>query len=74
MSTQEHLDWLLSLLESEYANGWKAWVWNRAKEIAQDPEHADLPRLLEEAMSQRSLKNEEAATESSSITPKSPKR
>jgi len=45
-----HLQWLISLMQSEYAEGWKHWVWHRAKELAADPELAELPVLLTAAL------------------------
>lgn len=50
MSTQEHLDWLLYLL-ADNPEGWRLHCRRRARELAkEDPEHADLPRLLDERL------------------------
>lgn len=51
MTTSEHLEHLLWMLLPPFTENYKAWAWDRAKEIAKDPEHADLPLLLTEAMS-----------------------
>lgn len=50
MTTAEHLAHLLMLLQPPYTNGWRNWAWQRALEIAKDPEHAGLPAMLAEAM------------------------
>ena len=50
MDLNAHLAHLVALLHPEYAQGWKAYVWQRAKELSNQPELADLPRLLTEAM------------------------
>jgi hypothetical protein len=45
-----HLVWLMTVPAE--SDGWKAYAWARAKELAaKEPELADLPRLLTEAMS-----------------------
>lgn len=53
MTTSEHLAHLLKMLEPPFTANWKAWAWDRAQEIAADPEHADLPALLTAAMRAR---------------------
>ena len=63
MTTSEHLAHLLWLMSPPFTQAWKVYAWARAKEIAADPEHADLPRLLTEAMNAR---------ESSPTTPAKP--
>jgi hypothetical protein len=50
MTTAQHLAHLLWLMSPPFTQAWKVYAWARAKEIAADPEHADLPRLLAEAM------------------------
>lgn len=45
-----HLQHLLKLLTPPFTANWKAHCWHRAKELSQDPELADLPRLLTESM------------------------
>ena len=50
MNLNAHLAHLVALLHPEYAQGWKAYVWQRAKELSSQPELADLPRLLTEEM------------------------
>lgn len=50
MSTQEHLDWLICLLQPPFREAWRRYVWDRAKEIARDPQHAALPDMLKAAM------------------------
>jgi hypothetical protein len=49
MTLEQHLAWLLHLM-SEYPEGWRHYVWSRAKELAKRPELADLPRLLTAAL------------------------
>ena len=53
-----HLVWLMTvptdsgLMDEQLMNGWKAYAWAHANELAaREPELADLPRLLTEAMS-----------------------
>ena len=53
MTTSEHLVHLLKMLEPPFTANWKAWAWDRAQEIAADPEHAALPTLLTAAMRAR---------------------
>jgi len=62
MTTSEHLAHLLKLLSPPFTANWKAWAWDRAKEIAQDREHADLPRLLKEAMQPASSSSGDVGT------------
>jgi len=50
MTTDQHLAHLLWLLSPPFTEAWKVYAWARANEIAKDPEHAELPRLLTEAM------------------------
>lgn len=47
---ETELNHLLLLLKPPFTMGWKAHCWHRAKELSQDPELADLPRLLTESM------------------------
>lgn len=72
MNLQEHLSWLLYLLKPPFTEAWKQHCWHRAKELANDPELSDLPRLLAEAMLRQSSSNVESATASSATTPGSP--
>jgi hypothetical protein len=52
MTLDEHLAHLVALMAEPYHEGWRHQVWHRAKELAaKEPELADLPRLLTEAMS-----------------------
>jgi hypothetical protein len=52
MTLDEHLAHLVALMEPTYHEGWRLYAWARAKELAaKEPELADLPRLLTEAMS-----------------------
>lgn len=53
MTLDEHLKWLLQLMSSPFEEGWKGHCWHRARELAKQPEYADLPRLLTEAMNAR---------------------
>lgn len=50
MTTSEHLEHLLWMLLPPFTENYKAWAWDRAKEIAKDPEHAELPQMLAAAM------------------------
>lgn len=51
MTLQDHLTHLIALMAEPYHDAWKTYAWDRAKELAaKDPELADLPRLLTEAM------------------------
>ena len=51
MTTEQHLAHLLQLLAPPFSSHWKAYVWERAKEIAaNDREHADLPEMLKRAV------------------------
>lgn len=50
MTTSQHLAHLLWMLEPPFTASFKAWAWHRAQEIAQNPEHAELPALLKAAM------------------------
>lgn len=50
MKTSEHLAHLLQMLSPPFTANFKAWAWDRAKEIAADPDHADLPARLKAAM------------------------
>ena len=54
MTTSQHLAHLLWMLEPPFTANVKAWAWDRAQEIAADPEHAELPDLLKAAMAARS--------------------
>jgi hypothetical protein len=56
MTPDQHLAHLLWLMET-HPEGWKAHCWQRAKELARDPELAELPKLLERAMLERSKKS-----------------
>jgi len=56
MNLDQHLTHLLWLME-DYPDGWKAYAWSRAKELAKRPELAELPMLLETAMRERSRKS-----------------
>jgi hypothetical protein len=52
MTLDQHLAHLVALMAEPYHEAWKHQVWHRAKELAaKEPELADLPRLLTEAMS-----------------------
>ena len=52
MTIHEHLAHLVALMAAPYHEGWKRYAWERAKELAEaDPELAELPRMLTEAMS-----------------------
>ena len=53
MTIEQHLAHLIALLAPPYREAWRAYVWQRAKELSKQPELADLPRLLKEAMSSR---------------------
>lgn len=54
MTTSEHLAHLLKMLAPPFTENYKAWAWDRAKEIAKDPEHAELPKMLAAAMTSTS--------------------
>lgn len=62
MTTDQHLAHLRRLLAPPFAANWKAYVWARAQEIAQEPEHAELPRLLAEAMRNRATSTSTATS------------
>ena len=73
MTLEQHLAWLLYLME-EHPEGWKQHCWHRAKELAAErPELADLPRMLTERMSAQSSPSAGSDTADSSSTPTSPK-
>lgn len=51
MTLDEHLEHLLWLMAEPFHAAWKAYAWARANELAaKDPDLAELPRLLTEAM------------------------
>lgn len=56
MTLNDHLTHLLWLME-DYPLSWKAHCWARANELAQSPELAELPSMLEAAMLARSKKS-----------------
>lgn len=56
MTIDDHLRHLLWLME-DYPEAWKAECWRKAKELAQRPELAELPTLLEKAMLERLKKS-----------------
>lgn len=48
---ETELAWMLRLLAPPFTAAWKAYVWDKAKRLAEsDPEFAELPRLLTDAM------------------------
>lgn len=49
MTPEQHVAHLLWLMEDN-PEGWKAYCWRRAKELAQCPELAEVSALLESAM------------------------
>jgi hypothetical protein len=52
VTIDEHLAHLVTLMAEPYHEAWRIYAWARAKELAaKEPELADLPRLLTEAMS-----------------------
>jgi hypothetical protein len=53
MTTTEHLEHLLKMLAPPFKTNFKAWAWGRALELAENPEHAELPALLKAAMTAR---------------------
>jgi len=57
MTLQDHLHHLLWLMEEPYTEAFKGHCWNRAQEIARDPEMASLPSLLTAEMQKRSNRN-----------------
>lgn len=57
MTIDQHLEHLLKMLAPPFTANFKAWAWHRAKEIALDPELAELPSMLEAAMLTRSRKS-----------------
>lgn len=72
MTTSEHLAQLLRMLAQPFTENYKAWAWDRAKEIAKDPEHAELPQMLTAAMS-KSAPGEKAPDPSSTPPPSAQK-
>lgn len=38
------------MLAPPFTENFKAWAWDRAQEIAKEPEHEELPQLLVSAM------------------------
>lgn len=56
MTIDQHLTHLLWLME-DYPLSWKAHCWARANELAQSPDLAQLPTLLEKEMLERSKKS-----------------
>ncbi|AMM23185.1 hypothetical protein [Variovorax sp. PAMC 28711] len=63
MTTSDHLAHLLKMLAPPFTANVKAWAWDRAKEIAQDPEHAELPQLLQQAMRSKAISTTGEAAE-----------
>lgn len=53
MTIDQHLAHLLKLLDPPFTENWRAYAWNRAKELAQQPDLQELPALLESAMRSR---------------------
>jgi hypothetical protein len=51
MTTAQHLEWLLSLMEPPYTQGWKAHCWRRAQELEKD--HPGLTAALAAAMTKK---------------------
>jgi hypothetical protein len=57
MTLAEHLKHLLWLMEPPFTEAFKGHCWQRAQDIAMDPEMADLPSLLTAEMQKRSNRN-----------------
>ena len=47
---QIELEHMLRLLQPPFTENWKRYVWAKAKEMAKEPEFAELPKLLAERM------------------------
>lgn len=47
---QIELEHMLRLLQPPFTANWKRYVWAKAKEMSQEPEFAELPKLLAERM------------------------
>jgi len=62
MTLEQHLAHLLHLLEPPFTEAWRAHCWHRAKELAREPELADLPRLLAEAMQSKGTSTDTATS------------
>lgn len=54
MTLTDHLNHLLWLLEPPWTEAFKGHCWQRAQEIARDPEMSSLPSLLTAEMQKRS--------------------
>lgn len=50
MTLNQHLSHLMWLMAEPFTEAFKAHCWHRAKELARDPELADLPRMLTQAV------------------------
>jgi hypothetical protein len=57
MTKAEHLKHLLWLMEPPFTEAFKGHCWQRAQDIAMDPEMSDLPSLLTAEMQKRSNRN-----------------
>lgn len=56
---ETQLQHLLRLMEAPFTDGWRAYCWARAKELAeQDPDYSDLPSLLALEMKRRAGSSE----------------
>lgn len=54
MTLADHLSHLLTLMEPPFTQAWRAYCWQRAQDIAMDPEMSELPSLLTAEMQKRS--------------------
>ena len=53
MTLDQHLAHLIALLAPPYREAWRAYVWQRALELSEQPGLGNLPQMLTEAMSPR---------------------
>lgn len=65
MTLEQHIEHLLNLLSPPFTENWRPYAWSRAKELAKDPELAELPSLLTYAMSSATKKSGTHAGKSS---------
>ena len=50
MSLDDHLAHFIALLAPPYRDAWRAYVWDRAQQLATEPGLGNLPQMLTEAI------------------------
>ena len=56
MTIEQHLAHLIALLAPPYREAWRAYAWDRAQKLASEqPELAELPRLLTDVMRAKAI-------------------